>query len=230
MTQALWFPKRWPPTTPDAIQLYSLATPNGQKISVCLEELDLNYDAHLIHIGKNDQFDPDYLKLSPNGKIPAILDPNGPEGQPIILMESIVILQYLADLTGRLFPQTYRARLDALQWLTFQAAHIGPMFGQFGHFYKYAKDLTSDNYAKNRYTNETKRLLGVLNTRLQDRNYIMGDYSIVDIAIVPWVECLENYYNASEHLDLPSFEHVQQWRKRVTSRPAYSRGKDVCTP
>jgi GST-like protein len=145
-------------------------------------------------------------------------------------MESIVILQYLADLTGRLFPRTYRARLDALQWLTFQAAHIGPMFGQFGHFYTYAKDLTSDNYAKNRYTNETKRLLGVLNTRLQDRNYIMDDYSIVDIAIVPWVECLENFYNASEHLDLPSFEHVQQWRKRVTSRPAYSRGKDVCTP
>ena len=223
-----WFPSRWPPTMPEALQLYSMATPNGQKIGICLEELGLSYDAHLIDITKNDQADPDYLKLSPNGKIPTLLDPVGPEGEPIILMESIVILQYLADKTGRLFPQTYRSRMEALQWLTFQAAHIGPMFGQFGHFFLFAKDKTTDSYAKDRYTNETKRLLGVLNERLQDREYLCDDYSIVDIATVPWVECLDGFYKASAALDMPSFEHVQAWRKRVTARPAYIKGKDVC--
>jgi GST-like protein len=223
-----WFPKRWPPTMPDAIQLYSLNTPNGQKVSVCLEEMGLSYDAHVINIMKNDQLDPDYLRLSPNGKIPAILDPNGPEGEPLILMESIVILQYLADKTGLLFPRTYRARMDAQQWLVFQAAHIGPMFGQFGHFHVFAKGKTTDNYAQERYTAETKRLLGVLNTRLQDRDYLMGDYSIVDIATVPWVECLAGFYKASDHLGMPEYEHVQKWRTRVTSRPAYVKGKEVC--
>lgn len=230
MPPITWFPARWPPTMPDAIQLYSMSTPNGQKVGVCLEEMGLSYDAHLIHIGNKDQFDPDYLKLSPNGKIPALLDPQGPEGEPIMLMESVVILEYLADKTGMLFPRTYRGRMDARQWLVFQAAHIGPMFGQFGHFFFYAKDKTSDSYARERYTNEAKRLLAVLNNRLKDRAYLMDDYSIVDIATAPWVECLDVSYHASEHLDMPSYEHVQAWRKRVTSRPAYVAGKDVCKP
>ena len=215
---------------PDAIQLYSMNTPNGQKIGVCLEEMGLSYDAHLIHIGKHDQHDPEYLKLNPNGKIPTLLDPHGPEGEPIVLMESIVILEYLADKTGMLFPRTYRGRMDARQWLVFQTAHIGPMFGQFGHFFHYAKDRTSDPYPKERYTREAKRLLGVLNKRLEDRAYMMDEFSIVDIAIVPWVECLDVTYHASEHLDMPSYENVQDWRKRVTSRPAYVIGKDVCKP
>ena len=223
-----WFPKRWPATMPDAIQYYGMNTPNGQKVSICLEELGLDYEPHLIHIGKNDQFDPDYLRLSPNGKIPTILDPHGPEDQPLILMESITILQYLAEKAGRLFPTTYRAKLEAQQWLVFQAAHVGPMFGQFGHFFKFAKGKTADTYAEQRYTAEAKRLLGVLNERLKDREYLMGDYSIVDIATVPWLEGAENFYQARDVLEMPSFEHVQRWREKVRARPGYVRGRDVC--
>ena len=224
------FPSRWPPTMPDAIQLYSQNTPNGKKIAICLEEMGLSYDAHLINLSKKDQLDPEYLKLSPNGKIPTLIDPHGPEGEPILLMESIVILEYLADKTGMLFPKTYRARMDARQWLVFQAAHIGPMFGQFGHFFYSAKDRTTDSYAKDRYTKEAKRLLGVLNRRLEERAYLMDEFSIVDIATVPWVEALDVSYHASEHLDMPYYENVQAWRKRVTSRPAYVIGKDVNKP
>ncbi len=222
-----WFPARWPAQDPDLIQLYTMNTPNGQKVSVCLEEMGLAYEPHTINILKNDQLDADYLKLSPNGKIPTLLDPHGPEDEPLLLMESIVILQYLAEKTGQFFPRTYRARLDALQWLTFQAAHIGPMFGQFGHFHVFAKGKTTDTYARDRYLNETKRLLKVLDVRLQDRDHIMGDYSIVDMAIVPWVEGLVDTYKAADVLELDSLLHVKGWRQRVTSRPAYQRGKYV---
>ncbi len=169
----------------------------------------------------------DYKTIAPIGKIPALLDPHGPEDQPILLMERIVILQYLAEKTGQLFPNTYRAKLEAQQWLVFQAAHVGPMLGQFGHFHVFAKGKT-DDYGDKRYTAETKCLLGVLNERLKDREYLMGDYSIVDIAHMPWIECLAGFYKSSEHLDMPAYEHVQKWRARVTSRPAYIRGKDVC--
>lgn len=230
MSKQSWFPKRWPPTRADEIQLYSLATPNGQKVSICLEEMGLAYDAHLINIMEGDQNDEDYLKLSPNGKIPTILDPNGPEGGPIILCESIIILIYLADKAAMLLPQDYRSRMDHLQWLSFQAAHIGPMFGQFGHFHMFAKDKTTDDYAVKRYTEETKRLLKVLDDRLKDSEYIMDDYSIVDIAMVPWVDCLDSFYQAGEILELDTFKHVLAWRKRVTERPAYVKGKDVCAP
>lgn len=228
MTNTTWFPKRWLPTMPDAIQLYSLATPNGQKVSVCLEEMGLSYDAHLINISQGDQNDPDFLRINPNGKIPAILDPNGPEGEPIMLMESIVILQYLADKTGQFFPQTYRARLEAMQWLTFQAAHIGPMFGQFGHFHVYAKGKT-DDYGDKRYAAETRRLLGVLNERLKDRDYLIDAYSIVDMAHVPWVECLAGFYKSYEYLNMAEFERVEKWRERVTTRPGYIKGMKVCS-
>lgn len=228
MSTSPWFPERWPATMPDAIQYYGMNTPNGQKVSICLEELGFTYEPHLINIAKGDQHDPDYLRLSPNGKIPAILDPDGPEGEPLLLMESIVILQYLAEKAGRLFPTTYRAKLEAQQWLAFQAAHVGPMFGQFGHFHVYAKGKTSDSYAETRYTNEAKRLLGVLNERLKDREYLMGDFSIVDIAHVPWLEGAEFFYKARDVLEMPSFEHVQRWREAVRTRPAYVRGKDVC--
>lgn len=229
MTASPWFPARWPPTMPDEIQLYSMATPNGQKVGICLEEMGLSYDAHLINIMNGDQNDPDFLRINPNGKIPALLDPNGPEGEPVLLMESIVILEYLAEKTGQFFPRTYRAQLEARQWLVFQAAHVGPMFGQFGHFHVYAKDKTSDDYGDKRYTAETRRLLGVLNTRLQDRAYLMGDYSIVDMAHAPWVECLAGFYKAWDHLGMGEFEHVERWRASVTARPAYQRGIKVCT-
>jgi Glutathione S-transferase len=224
------FPSRWLPTDPSLIQLYSMNTPNGQKVSICLEEMGLSYEPHLIHIGKGDQHDPEFLKINPNGKIPAIIDPDGPEGLPLLMMESIVILQYLADKTGLFFPRTYRARLEAQQWLTFQAAHIGPMFGQFGHFHVYARDKTSDSYGEQRYANETRRLLGVLNERLKDREYLMDDYSIVDMATVPWVETLAGFYNAHEFLGMAEFTHVERWRAQVTARPAYQRGKVVCKP
>lgn len=230
MTDTLWFPRRWPPQDPDVTQLYSMATPNGQKVSICLEETGLDYEAHLIDIRQNDQFDPDYLKLSPNGKIPALLDPHGPEDEPLMLMESIAILTYLADKSDRLLPKTYRARMDHLQWLVFQAAHIGPMLGQFGHFYVFAKDKTADTYAEERYANETRRLLKVLDERLVDRPYLMGEYSIVDIATLPWVDCLSEFYKAGERLQLNEFENVNSWQARVHERPAYQAGKGVCKP
>lgn len=228
MTGTSWFPSRWPPSMTDALQLYSLATPNGQKVSVCLEEMGLSYDAHLINILQGDQNDPDFVRISPNAKIPALLDPNGPEGEPIMLMESIVILQYLADLSGQFYPKTYRARLEAQQWLVFQAAHTGPMFGQFGHFHVFAKGKT-DDYGDKRYTSETRRLLAVLDARLKDREFLMGNYSIVDMAHVPWVECLAGFYKAHEHLGMAEFEQVERWRARVTARPAYQRGAKVCS-
>lgn len=228
MTATPWFPSRWPPSMPDAIQLYSLATPNGQKVSVCLEEMGLSYDPHLINIMKGDQSDPEFIRINPNGKIPALLDPNGPEGEPVMLMESIVILQYLADKTGQFYPRTYRAQLEAQQWLVFQAAHIGPMFGQFGHFHIFAKGKT-DDYGDQRYTTETRRLLAVLNNRLRDHEYLLGkDYSIVDMAHVPWVECLAGFYKSHEHLGMAEFAHVERWRAKVTARPGYQRGAKVC--
>ena len=230
MTEQLWFPKRWPPERPDVIQLYSMPTPNGQKVSVCLEEMELDYEPHVIRIMDGDQHDEDYLKLSPNGKIPAILDPNGPEGKPITICESIVILIYLADKTGMLLPRGYHARMDHMQWLTFQAAHIGPMFGQFGHFYKFARDKTSDRYSVERYTEETKRLLKVLDDRLKDRDYIMDEYSIVDLSMVPWVDCLVAFYDAREILAFDTYNNIVGWHQRVTERPAYVKGRDVCRP
>ena len=222
------FPRRWPPQDPDRIQLYSMATPNGQKIGIALEEMGLEYDAHLVDIAKGDQNDEDFLRISPNGKIPALIDPHGPEDEPMILMESIIILTYLADKTDLLLPRNYRARMDHLQWLSFQAGHVGPFFGQFGHFYKFARDRTSDAYSLQRYTGITRDILGVLDRRLRGREYLMGDYSIVDIATCPWVETLDTFYEGAEHLRMDQFENVQAWRRRVTSRPAYEIGRQVC--
>lgn len=226
---SIWFPPKWPVEDPDLIQLYTMNTPNGQKVSICLEEMGVPYEPHTVNITKGDQHDPEYMQLNPNGKIPSLIDPHGPEDEPVYLMESIVILQYLADKTGRFYPRTYRARLEAQQWLTFQAAHIGPMFGQFGHFYRWAKGKTKDDYAKERYLNETKRLLKILETRLTDREFIMGEYSIVDMAMVPWTIGLssESGYQAGEILEIDSYENVKRWCDKVSSRPAYRWGKDV---
>lgn len=223
------FPSRWAPEDPDIIQLYSMATPNGQKVSIALEEMGLEYEPHLINILENDQHDPEFLQFSPNGKIPAIIDPHGPEDERVGLCESAAILIYLADKTGKLLPQNYLSRMEHLQWLMFQMGHIGPFFGQFGHFYKFMRDKLKDDYPLERYTKEAKRLLGVLNARLEGRQYMMDEYSIVDIAIVPWVNCCAEFYEAYEALEMDSFPHVDAWRRRVSERPAYVKGKAVCS-
>jgi GST-like protein len=222
------FPKRWPATKPDVLQLYTLPTPNGQKVSIMLEVIGLPYEAHQINIMKGDQFDEDYAKLSPNNKIPAIIDPNGPNGEPLTLMESGAILIYLAEKTGKLLSKDPVERLDTLQWLFFQAAHFGPMLGQFGHFYKYAADKTTDSYAMHRYRDEAKRLLAIVEKRLADGHpWIMGDeMTIADIAIAPWIKGLD-WYDGHEELGTASYEHVMAYRDRFYDLPSVQRGAIV---
>ncbi len=222
------FPARWPAQHPDRIQLYSLATPNGKKAGIMLEETGLPYEAHKIDIMADDQFDEDYKRINPNSKIPAIIDPNGPGGQPMSVMESGAILQYLADKTGKFIPEQAALRWEVTQWLFFQMASVGPMFGQFGHFFKFAKGKTQDTYAVERYTNEAKRLLGVLNTRLEGRTHLVNDeYTIADIATFPWVMALD-FYEGKDALDYGSFKNIDPWVQRCATRPATERGMKVC--
>ncbi len=219
---------KWPNVDRSKIQLFSLPTPNGVKVSVALEELGLPYEPHLVHIGKNEQFTPEFISVSPNSKIPAILDPNGPGNQPLALMESGAILIYLAEKTGRLIPSQPARRLQCLQWLFFQVGHIGPMFGQFGHFFKYAGDKCKDPYPIERYTNEAKRLLGVLDRQLSDKEFLVEEYTIADIATFPWVNALGAAgYGAEAILPISDHPHVEAWLTRCKARPAYERGKDV---
>ena len=212
------------------ITLYSLATPNGQKVSIALEEMGLAYEAHTVDIRKEEQHDPEYLKLNPNGKIPTITDPEGPGGEAITIMESGAILMYLADKSGQFLSQNPKERMETLQWLFFQVAHIGPMLGQFGHFYALGGKESCDHpYPLGRYQNETKRSLGVLEEQLKDNAYLAGDeYSIADIATFPWVGCLDWGYNAKEAVSLDSFPHVVAWHKKCSERPAAQRGAKVC--
>jgi len=211
------------------IQLYSLATPNGQKASIALEEMALPYDAHKIDITKGEQHTPDYLKINPNGKIPAIVDPNGPDGKPISIMESGAILIYLAEKSGKFLSANPRLRSETLQWLFFQVGGVGPMFGQFGHFFSHAKDKCNDPYPVKRYTDETRRLLTVLNQHLEGKEFLVGnDYSIADMATVPWVNALTQFYNAGEILNLKEFQSVNAWAKRVSERPKTAQGMKVC--
>ncbi|MCH9680282.1 MAG: glutathione S-transferase N-terminal domain-containing protein [Deltaproteobacteria bacterium] len=221
-------PTRWPAQHPDRIQLYSLATPNGQKAGVVLEELGLPYEAHKIDIMAGDQFDPEYVAINPNSKIPAIIDPNGPGGQPIALMESASILLYLSEKAGgALNPAEHR--WETLQWLFFQMASVGPFFGQFGHFFKFAKDKTTDSYGVERYTKEAKRLLGVLDARLADRTYLVGEqFTLADIATFPWVKALD-FYEGKPALDYDSFTNVEPWVQRCLDREAVQRGLAVCS-
>jgi GST-like protein len=187
----------------------------------------LPYEPHLVRIGAGEQFTPEFISISPNSKIPAILDLHGPGGKPLALMESGAILIYLAEKAGRLIPSDPARRYQCLQWLFFQVGHIGPMFGQFGHFFKYAKDKCKDPYPIERYTNESKRLLGVLDRQLSDREYLVDDYSIADIATFPWVRGLSASYQADQVIRLEEFPHVEAWLARCTARPAFQRGKDV---
>lgn len=217
--------RRWPPRRPDAIQLYSLTTPNGVKIPIALEELGLPYDAHLIDFGSNDQLSPEFLSLNPNNKIPAILDPDGPGGQPLALFESGAILIYLAEKAGRLLPQA--SRYEVLQWLMFQIGGIGPMFGQLGFFHKFAGKAIEDPRPKERYRAETARLLKVLETALEGREWIAGDYSIADIAIGPWLRGLRDFYQAGDITGLQECPRVAAYLERFLARPAVARGLKI---
>ncbi len=220
------FPPRWAPKHPDRIQLYSVATPNGQKAGIALEELGLPYEAHRINILEDDQHDPAYLKVNPNAKIPSIIDPEGPGGEPIALMESGAILLYLADKAGGLISKDPRERQETIQWLFFQMASVGPMFGQYGHFAKFAKGKT-DTYGEERYGKETKRLLGVLDERLRGREYLVGSaLSIADVATAPWVNALD-FYGVKDAVDFGSFENVIGWVERFNAREAVKRGAAV---
>lgn len=221
--------KRWPASNSDIIQLYSLPTPNGLKISIALEELGLPYEPHLVSFGTNEQKSPEFVSLNPNGRIPAIIDPNGPDGKPIGLFESGAILVYLAEKTGKLMPTDAAGRYEVLQWLFFQMAGIGPMFGQFGHFYKFAADKVANNsYPVERYRDESKRLLGVLESRLKGRQWIVREeYSIADIACFTWVRGIDVSYGGRAVVELDSFPSVVDWLNRCIARPASQRGFNV---
>ncbi len=202
------------------IDLYTWTTPNGRKVSVMLEELGLPYRVHPVNIGKDDQFKPDYLKINPNGKIPSIVDPDGPDRKPVAMMESGAILIYLADKTGKLLAKSGRARYAALQWLMFQMGGVGPMFGQTHHFLRAAKEQVP--YAIERYTKETRRLYSVLNDHLKDHAYLADEYSIADIATYPWVARHEWHKT-----DLNDFPGVKRWFDAISARPAVQRGMNV---
>ena len=219
---------RWPAQRPDAIQLYSLPTPNGVKASIMLEECALDYEVHRISIGDpEDQMTPEYLSLNPNNKIPALIDPNGPGGEPMGLWESGAILVYLADKTGLFLPREGAARHHTLQWLMFQMGGVGPMFGQIGFFHRYKGREIEDKRPLNRYVNEAKRLLGVIDRQLDGRDWITGDYSIADIAIAPWVRNLRTGYEAAELVGLDDFANIGPWVDRFAARPAVERGLNI---
>lgn len=220
--------KKWPAKHPDRIQLYSLATPNGVKISLALEELGLPYEVHRIDILKGDQHTPEFRSLNPNAKIPAIIDPDGPGGKPFGLFESGTILTYLSDKTGKLVPKDPAERYRCLQWVFFQVGNIGPMFGQFGFFHRYGGKDIEDPRPKERYAKESKRLLGVLDEHLEGKQWIMGDeYTIADISMWPWVQSLDRFYQARDVLSLGDYLRVSAWVERAAARPASVKGIDV---
>ncbi len=230
MTDLSAFPitARWPAQHPDRIQLYSFPTPNGVKISTVLEELGLPYEAHRVDIMSNETWTRDFLSLNPNSKIPAIIDPDGPSGKPIALFESGAILLYLAEKTGRLLPADPARRYETIQWLFFQNAAVGPMFGQLGFFHAFAGRAFEDKRPRDRFLAETKRLLGVLDSRLADGPWIMGeDYTIADISLFGWVRILLGMYGARDIVDYDSLEHVPAWLERGLARPAVARGLEI---
>lgn len=220
--------RRWPAAYPERIQLYSCPTPNGVKVSIALEEMGLSYEAHAIDIGNNETWTEEFLSLNPNGKIPAIIDPQGPNGVPLGLFESGAILLYLAEKAGMLLPADMALRYETIQWVFFQMAAIGPMFGQVGYFHKFAGRAIDDKRPLERYQNESKRLLGVLETRLDGRRWIMGDdYTIADISLLGWVRNLIGFYGAGELVAFDTLKHVPAWLERGLARPAVQRGLEI---
>ena len=219
---------RWPAQHPERLQLFSLPTPNGVKVGIMLEETGLTYEAHRIDIGANESHDPAFLTLNPNGKIPAIYDPEGPNGQPLALFESGAILLYLADKTGQFISSDPNTRYETIQWLMWQMGGIGPMFGQLGFFNKFAGKAYEDKRPRDRYAAESARLLSVLNERLAGRDWVMGaDYSIADISLLGWVRNLIGFYEAGELVEFDRFAHVQTWLNRGLARPGVQRGLEV---
>jgi GST-like protein len=219
---------RWPAQHPDRLQLYSLPTPNGVKVSIMLEEIGLSYEPHLVDFAKNDQATPEFLSLNPNGKIPAIIDPDGPGGRPLGLFESGAILQYLAEKTGKLLPADPARRYQTIQWVYFQMGGVGPMFGQVGYFHKFAGKEIADKRPLERYRNETMRLLGVLEGRLEPRQWIMDDeYTIADISLLGWVRNLIGFYEARDLVEFDRFKQVAAWLERGLARPAVQRGLQI---
>lgn len=230
MTDLSAFPitKKWPAVHPDRLQLYSLPTPNGVKVSILLEETGLPYEAHLVSFQSNDQTSPEFLSLNPNNKIPAILDPHGPGGEPLALFESGAILIYLADKAGRFIPQDAAGRYETIQWLMFQMGGIGPMFGQLGFFNKFAGKDYEDKRPRDRYVAESRRLLGVLDQRLAGRAWLMGDaYTIADIATFPWVRNLIGFYEAGDLVGIADFPQVTRVLDAFVKRPAVMAGLDI---
>ena len=213
--------RRWPAENPDVIQLYSVPTPNGIKVSAMLEETGLAYEPHLVKFADDDQFTPEFLSLNPNNKIPAIIDPHGPGGQPMPLWESGAILIYLAEKTGKFLSEDPVARYHTLQWLMWQMGGVGPMMGQFGFFHAFAGKQIEDKRPYDRYKEETIRLLGVLDDRLEGRDFVMGDaYSIADIAIWPWIRVLKGHYDAHDILEMDDVPNVLRWFETCVNRPA----------
>jgi GST-like protein len=220
--------RRWPPRHPERLQLYSVATPNGVKASIMLEETGLAYEPHLVDFDRHEQATPEFRSLNPYGKIPAILDPDGPGGEPLALFESGAILIYLAEKAGRLLPREAAARYETLQWLMFQVGGIGPMFGQVGFFHKFAGKEFEDKRPRDRYVAEARRLLAVLNGRLEGRAWMMGDsYTIADIAVFPWVRNLLGYYDAGKLVAIEEFAHVTRALEVFVARPAVARGLTI---
>ncbi len=220
--------KKWPPSYPDRIQLYSLPTPNGVKVSIMLEETCLPYEPHLVSFDSGDQKTPEFLSLNPNGKIPAILDPDGPGGKPFALFETGAILIYLAEKSGLLMSREPDRRFQTIQWLMFQMSAIGPMFGQVGFFNKFAGKDYEDKRPLQRYVAESKRLLGVLERQLSERTWIMGDdFSIADISTFPWIDNLVGFYEAGDLVGIADFVHVKRVLQAFMLRPAVIRGSGI---
>jgi GSH-dependent disulfide-bond oxidoreductase len=220
--------RRWPAKHPERLQLYSLPTPNGVKLSIMLEEIGLPYEPHLVDITRDDNRTPEFLSLNPNGKIPAIIDPDGPGGKPLAMFESGAILMYLGEKTGKLLPKDPTLRWETIQWVFFQMAFIGPMFGQVGFFHKFAGREYEDKRPLNRYRDETKRLLGLMETRLAGRQWIMGDeFTIADVSMLGWVRNLIGFYGARELVEFDSLKVVPGWLERGLARPAVQRGLTI---
>jgi GSH-dependent disulfide-bond oxidoreductase len=220
--------RKWPARHPDRLQLYSLPTPNGVKVSIMLEEIGLPYEPHLVDFANNGQLTPEFLSLNPNNKIPAILDPDGPGGRPLPLFESGAILLYLAEKTARLMPQDAAGRYQTIQWLMFQMGGIGPMFGQVGFFNKFAGKDYEDKRPRDRYVAESKRLLNVLDRRLGDRAWIMGEtFTIADVATFPWINNLIGFYEAADLVGIDNFPNVTRTLRSFLARPAVARGLNI---
>ncbi|MDO6484394.1 glutathione S-transferase N-terminal domain-containing protein [Shimia thalassica] len=217
---------RWPAANPEVLQLYSFPTPNGVKVSIMLEEIGLPYEAHKVGLSDADVKSPEFLSLNPNNKIPAIFDPNGPDGSPVALFESGAILLYLGEKTGKLVGSSASEKAVITQWLMFQMGGVGPMFGQMGFFTKFAGSEIEDPRPRERYIAESKRLLAVIEKQLDGQDWIAGEYSIADIAIAPWLKALA-FYEAEELLGLDSLPNVQAYIARFSARPAVQRGASI---